>query len=179
MVRSGVENLWKVGARFPTVALWIALLASSLGAAQPSQGRTARRLAAPPPPAPNSGVTAQDRRSGKGAVYTCGALLWAVTPGCTPCWGLGQQRSGIKSHQQTPQQGCSAGNFPPWAICSCPSGQGRALARARTHTHAATTTTTKTPARTHAHHHQQNPLPSWKSGPGSGEGGGASAGSAS
>ena len=134
-----------------------------------------------PPPAPNSGVTAQDRRSGKGAVYTCGALLWAVTPGCTPCWGLGQQRSGIKSHQQTPQQGCSAGNFPPWAICSCPSGQGRALARARTHTHthAATTTTTKTPARTHAHHHQQNPLPSWKSGPGSGEGGGASAGSAS
>lgn len=47
LVRSGVENLWKVGARFPTVALWIALLASSLGAAQPSQGRTARRLAAP------------------------------------------------------------------------------------------------------------------------------------
>lgn len=31
LVRSGVENLWKVGARSPTVALWIALLASSLG----------------------------------------------------------------------------------------------------------------------------------------------------
>ena len=104
-----------------------------------------------PPPAPNSGVTAQDRRSAKGAVYTCGALLWADTPGCTPCWGLGQQRSGVKSRQQTPQQGCSAGNFPPWAICSCPSGQGRALgrARARTHTHRHTDTHTS------RHHHDQ------------------------
>ena len=92
LVRSGVENLWKVGARFPTVALWIALLASSLGTARRAK---AELLGGSPPPAPNSGVTAQDWRRAKGAVSTCGALLWAVTPGCRPCWGLGQERSGV------------------------------------------------------------------------------------
>ena len=64
------------------------------------------------------------------AAHFCGRSLRAVGH------AGGQDRSEVasKSHEQTPQEGCSAGNFLPWAICSCLSGQGRALARAHART---------------------------------------------
>ena len=63
LVRSGVENLWKVGARFPTVALWIALLASSLG--------TARRAKAELPGGSQLLIPGSLPRTGEGRKVQC------------------------------------------------------------------------------------------------------------
>ena len=64
------------------------------------------------PHAPNSGVTAQDWRREKRAVSTYGTLLWAVTPGCRPCWGLRQEQSGDKISRADAPGGMFCGQFP-------------------------------------------------------------------
>ena len=110
MVRSGVENLWKVGARFPAVALCVDSTPFLIFGSSPAEPRP-NCMEARRPNVPNSGVTAQDWRREKRAVSTYGTLLWAVTPGCRPCWGLRQEQSGDKISRADAPGGMFCGQF--------------------------------------------------------------------